>query len=144
MKSPSNELYQRDNDLKESSKIGLMFAATLFVISILMFTFVFIRNMESRKLDFALLKANGLTHKNLRSLIFLEELILTPIIIIASYMCGKVEVLAISKLLGISINTIGLQILINIFVLVIINIVIPVQIALKIVVKRDLIKILRR
>lgn len=144
VKSPSNELYQRDNDLKESSKIGLMFAATLFVISILMFTFVFIRNMESRKLDFALLKANGLTHKNLRSLIFLEELILTPIIIIASYMCGKVEVLAISKLLGISINTIGLQILINIFVLVIINIVIPVQIALKIVVKRDLIKILRR
>ncbi len=144
VKSPSNELYQRDNDLKESSKIGLIFAVTLFIVSILMFIFVFIRNMESRKLDFALLKANGLTHKNLISLIFLEEIILAPIIVIVSYLWGKIEVLAISKLLDIAINTIDMRILINIFILVIINIILPVQIALKIVVKKDLIKILRR
>ncbi len=95
IKSIAYDLYQSDQDMQLTARIGMLFSIVIFVISFSFFTVVLVKQNEERKLEYTLLKVNGLTNTNISSLMLLESLILILILIILTTMWYEVDCLFI-------------------------------------------------
>lgn len=62
----------REDNLKELSRIGMVFSIVLFVITLSIMTMIYFRLVLNRSIEISLLKANGLTNLQIVRLILTE------------------------------------------------------------------------
>ena len=95
IKSIAYDLYQSDQDMQLTARIGMLFSIVIFVISFSLFTVVLVKQNEERKLEYTLLKVNGLTNSNISCLMLLESLIIIVSLIILTVVWYEVDCLFI-------------------------------------------------
>ena len=95
IKSIAYDLYQSDQDMQLTARIGMLFSIVIFVISFSLFTVVLVKQNEERKLEYTLLKVNGLTNTNISCLMLLESLIIIVSLIILTVVWYEVDCLFI-------------------------------------------------
>ena len=95
IKSIAYDLYQSDQDMQLTARIGMLFSIVIFVISFSFFTVVLVKQNEERKLEYTLLKVNGLTNTNISCLMLLESLIIIVSLIVLTVVWYEVDCLFI-------------------------------------------------
>ena len=95
IKSIAYDLYQSDQDMQLTARIGMLFSIVIFVISFSLFTVVLVKQNEERKLEYTLLKVNGLTNTNISCLMLLESLIIIVSLIVLTVVWYEVDCLFI-------------------------------------------------
>lgn len=144
VQSPAFELYQMDEDLKSTAKIGTILSGIIFSISFVLFIILFLKNIDQRKIELALLKVNGLTQNNLVKLIFIESILLMLMTALLGVFFILIEYILLNSFFKFKLSMNVLSISAKLILLEIINILFPQQLAIEKLKKKDPIKILRK
>lgn len=144
IKSIAYDLYQSDQDMQLTARIGMLFSIVIFVISFSLFTVVLVKQNEERKLEYTLLKVNGLTNTNISSLMLLESFILILILIILTTMWYEIDCLFIKWWMSISLKFNLSWIYIEMILISFISMMFPTLISIFKIQKESIIDVLRK